>query len=616
MKKRVKFALPLVVVIILVMSFVSAKAASDIRVYGKLINYVGIVRGASQRVIKLETNEMPDEDLIDYVNGIMEELLSGEGRYGLARTDCEKFNDQLEQLDEKWSIIKREIVEVRAGADKKQLLRESEELFEIANKAVFAIDEYSSEQSQGLAKMMISTAVFCLAVSVAVITYYVKKYFKLHKMAEILADQAGRDELTGALNTERFYTDAQKIIEQSQGLKVAVEYIDFENFKYINDVFGYECGDNILKKYVEFVQRSLGEHEILARSVADRFLVLRIYNEKEELLGRQKEVDELFMKMGGLPDNHTMTVACGFCCMEDVIERLDVRGLVNRANYAQKTIKNIPGDKYAFYNESIRQKMFEEIHIADQMESAIANKEFVFYLQPKVSPADNSIRAAEALVRWKASDGAFYLPGAFIPVFEKNHLIGVLDQYIYEEVCQFIRRRLDQGKKVVPISVNVSKIRFYSAGFVETYSAIKDKYAIPDGLLEIEFTETVACENIEYMIEIVKKLHQNGFMCSLDDFGTGYSSLSMLKDMDIDVLKLDAMFFKKEKITGKEMLIIKGVLQMIRSLNVKTVAEGIENKSQAEFLRDNGCDLIQGYYYYKPIPTEEFEHEVDKKDLS
>lgn len=616
MKKRVKFALPIVVGVILVMSFVAAKAASDIRDYGKLINYVGIVRGASQRVIKLETNEMSDDQLIDYVNGIMDELLSGEGKYGLARTNCRKFNDQLELLDEKWGIIKQEIVEVRAGADKKQLLKESEELFDIANNAVFTIDEYSSERSHKLAKMMIFTAIFCLAVSVTVITYYVKKYFKLHKMAEILADQAGRDELTGALNTERFCTDAQKIIDLGQGLKIAVEYIDFENFKYINDVFGYECGDAILKKYVEYVQRSLGENELLARSVADRFYVLRIYDKKEELLGRQKEVDELFMRMGGLPDNHTMTVACGFCCMEDVIEELDIRGLINRANYAQKTIKNIPGDKYAFYNESIRQKMFEEIHIADQMEGAICNREFVFYLQPKVSPVDNSIQAAEALVRWRASDGTFYLPGSFIPVFEKNHLIGVLDQYIYEEVCRFIRKRIDQGKKVVPISVNVSKIRFYSAGFVETYSAVKKKYDIPDGLLEIEFTETVACENIEYMIEIVKKLHQNGFTCSLDDFGTGYSSLSMLKDMDIDVLKLDAMFFKKEKITGKEMLIIEGVLQMIRSLNVKTVAEGIENRSQVEFLRDKGCDLIQGYYYYKPIPVEEFEHEIDKKDLS
>ncbi len=612
MIKKGKLVLPLVVVTILVMSFWSAKSLYDIRDYGKLINYVGIVRGASQRAIKLETNGVQDDRLIEYVSGIMEELLTGKGTYGLVRTDCKVFNKQLMLLDDEWRMIKDRIVQVRGGAEKDELLEASEDLFEIANNAVFAIDEYSGERSQELTSHLVVTAIACLLVSIIIIVYYVQKYFGLRRKTEELEDQAGRDELTGALNTERFCDEAQKIINENPDLKIAVQYIDFENFKYINDVFGYQYGDNILKKYTELMMGALSDKELFSRSLADRFVALRYYTDKQNLLERQKEIDKAFMELEVLPDKHTTTIACGFCCLEDVIEKLDVKGLINRANYAQKTVKNQPGEHYAFYDESIRQRMFQEIHFVDCMETALANKEFVVFLQPKVSPYDGEIKAAEALVRWQTADGEFYLPGVFIPVFEKNHLIGILDQYVFEEVCRFMARRMEAGKQLVPISINVSKIRFYTADFIKTYTEIKNRYNIPDGMLEIEFTETVACENPEYMMEIVKELHENGFLCSLDDFGTGYSSLGLLKDMSIDILKLDALFFNKGIHTQKDRLVIQGVLEMIHRLNIRTVAEGIEDKSQVEFLKRNGCDLIQGYYYFRPMPVEEFEKEIDK----
>lgn len=611
MNKKMKLVLPFVVVIILVMSVLSAISLSDIRGYGTLINYVGIVRGASQRVIKLETNDMPNDELIEYVDGIMNELLTGEGQYGLVRIKSKVFNKQLGYLNEKWKIIKSEIDEVRNGEDKEKLLKSSEELFEIANDAVFEIQEYSGERSAELTQRLAVTAVCCLFVSIIVIINYVKKYFMLHKRAEVLAEQAGRDELTGALNAERFCEKAQEIIEQNPEFKFSVLYIDFENFKYINDVFGYECGDDILISYTKLMSESLQDKELLGRVMADRFLILRCYEEKQELIERQKAADRNFMNLKVLPDRHTMTVVCGFCCLEDTIEKLDMNGIINRANYAHKTVKNVPGEKYAFYNESIRQKMFEEIHIADEMEKALENREFVIFLQPKVSPHDGEIKSAEALVRWRTANGKFYLPDVFIPIFEKNHFISELDQYVFEEVCRFTHEWYEQGRKVVPVSVNVSKIRFYTADFVKVYTEIKNKYNIPDGMLEIEFTETAACENREYMIQIVKELHENGFLCSMDDFGTGYSSLGMLKDLAVDVLKLDASFFKKSRDTQRGRLIVRGVLQMVRSLNIKTVAEGIENENQVEFLKESRCDLIQGFYYYKPMPLADFEEIMD-----
>lgn len=612
MKKWIKLALPLVLLVVLTVSALSASSMSDISNYGKLINYVGIVRGASQRVVKLETNNQPDSGLINYVSEILEELQSGEGKYGLQRTAFVAFNEELTDLALEWEEIKEEIYRVRDGADEARLLVLSEEFFTKANDTVFSIEEYSGERSASLATQLIVTAVICLIISITVIIFYVKRYFEMRRTAELLTDQAGRDKLTGALNLERFCTDAEKIMNEHPQLEFAVLYIDFDNFKYINDVFGYDMGDRILKEYTKMMRDSLGENELFARSVADCFVALRCYENKEQMLQKQKETDNEFLSTEVLPDKHNMRVACGICCAEDVVEELDIQDLIDRANYAKKTIKNVAGEYYALYNESIRRKMFKEIKISDSMESALANREFLVYLQPKVTPADGIIRAAEALVRWKNPEGGFHMPGEFIPVFEKNHTIALLDRYMFEEVCRFLHDRLKQGKRVVPVSVNVSKIRFYTPGFVESYTEIKNRYDIPDNMLEIEFTETVACENPQYMLDIVKELHDNGFLCSLDDFGSGYSSLGMLKDISIDVLKLDALFFRNTTELKKAEIIIEGLLQMIRRLDIYTVAEGIESAEQVEMLKEGGCDLIQGFYFYRPMPAEEFAQRLDE----
>lgn len=215
MRKIVKLGFPLIVAVILIMSFVSARSMSDIENYGKLINYVGIVRGASQRVIKLETNDMPNDNLINYVSSIMDELLTGEGEYGLERTGYGAFNDNLEKLGERWEQIKTEIAEVRSGHDKGTLLKSSEELFDIANETVFSIEKYSGMRSASLSRQLIVMGVFCLLISIIIVGYYVREYFRLRKRTETLADMAGRDKLTGALTTERFYVDAQKVLDST-----------------------------------------------------------------------------------------------------------------------------------------------------------------------------------------------------------------------------------------------------------------------------------------------------------------------------------------------------------------------------------------------------------------
>ncbi|WP_343209371.1 bifunctional diguanylate cyclase/phosphodiesterase [Anaerolentibacter hominis] len=612
-KIRGKWLLPVFVLLLLFVSGTSIKLISEISNYGKLINYVGIVRGASQRVVKLETNHMPSQNLVEYVDNILSELQTGKGRYGLVLTNSEKYNTSLDRLEKQWEFVQDKIKEVRAGGDESALISASEELFVIANDTVFAIEEYSDHQIGWLSRLILVTAAAWLVVGILVAYIYVKRFFALTRTNRVLKDMTNRDELTGALNLERFKEDSARILADYPNEKFAFLYIDFENFKYVNDVLGYEQGDQLLKKYVELMTEHLTEAELIGRNVADRFVALRHYSGKEEILSLQKHVDQEFLESSkAVTNRHILTIACGICCIEDIPEKLDVEALIDRANFAQKTVKNKPDEHYAFYDESIRRKMIAENAIRNRMDDALFNREFVVYMQPKVNPATGKIECAEALVRWNSPDGML-LPGVFIPIFENTHFIGKLDRYVFEEVCRWISGRLKAGKPVTPVSVNVSKLQFCNMDFVDIYTDIKDKYQIPDGCLELEFTESVAFGNVQYMQQIVSSLHRHGFLCSMDDFGKGYSSLGMLNDMDIDVLKLDAAFFREEVSLKKNEIIIRSIISMVRQLGIQMVAEGIEKKEQVELLQEVGCDLIQGFYYYRPMPIEEFENKIEQE---
>ena len=197
--------------------------------------------------------------------------------------------------------------------------------------------------------------------------------------------------------------------------------------------------------------------------------------------------------------------------------------MVNRANFAQKEVKNKPGKHYAFYGDEIRQKLIAEMKVKDRMQEGLDNEEFVVYMQPKVGVEDGAVRGAEALVRWAVPGNGLLSPGLFIPVLEKNHFIGKVDRFVFEKVCIWLHERMEKGLAVVPVSVNVSKIQFYNPDFIPVYASIKKQYGIPDGLLEIELTESAAFEHEEYLLQVVRELHDYGFLCSLDDFGTGYS---------------------------------------------------------------------------------------------
>ena len=241
------------------------------------------------------------------------------------------------------------------------------------------------------------------------------------------------------------------------------------------------------------------------------------------------------------------------------------------------------------------------------MDAALANREFQVYLQPKVNASQGELAGAEALVRWIHPKEGFIPPNKFIPIFEQNGFILKLDDYMLEEIAKQQAQWMAQGKKIVPISVNVSRAHFTREDLAQHICNIVDKYHVPHNVIELELTESAFFDDKKVLLNTVKQLRDAGFLVSMDDFGSGYSSLNSLKELQLDVLKLDADFFRGADSQERGLLIVSEVIDLAKKLNMKIVAEGIESREQVDFLIEQECDLIQGYYFAKPMPIREFE---------
>ena len=295
-------------------------------------------------------------------------------------------------------------------------------------------------------------------------------------------------------------------------------------------------------------------------------------------------------------------------CMEEDDRELSIEQIVNRANIAQKHVKSQPGNQFGFYNKEIRNKVVYESELESEIDKGIRNREFKPFIQPKVSiQKGNRIAGGEVLVRWENPRKGTIPPGLFIPLMERDGKIVKLDRYMFEVACQWLHNYLKTGREPINLAVNVSKIGILREDFVDFYGRVKEKYQIPDGLLELEFTETVMLNDDAVFSGLVSRLHKKGFVCSLDDFGSGYSSLNLLKNLPIDVLKLDIMFFRKSTDIKRERIVISNIINMAKELQMKTIAEGVEYVETVDFLTAAGCDVIQGYVFAKPMPVEAFD---------
>lgn len=422
------------------------------------------------------------------------------------------------------------------------------------------------------------------------------------KLNGVVADYlATYDELTGIYNKQAFYAKTKEMLLDNPDKNFDLLRINIERFKVLNDLFGESTGDKLLRYIGKFLKEINLPLCVSGRLYADNFVVCYEAGKGDS----RRMINTLQMVADSFAINNRTILSFGLYRIDD--KTLPVSVMCDRANMALWKAKGNFKNPYCEYDEKMRQQVLKEQKIINAMEMAIQNKEFTLYIQPKYDIEKGIIIGAEALVRWISQKNGFISPGDFIPVFENNGFVYEVDKFIWEESCRYLRKWLDEGREVHPISVNVSRIDLYDPKLVQHLVNLREKYQLPSQYLELEITESAYTEDPEQIITITRQLREAGFVILMDDFGTGYSSLNMLKDIQIDVLKLDMGFLKSSDHSAKGGNILTAILKMAESLKMQAIAEGVETKEQVEFLKSIGCKYVQGFYYSKPLPVDEFE---------
>lgn len=424
---------------------------------------------------------------------------------------------------------------------------------------------------------------------------------------EVLSDeklryQAEHDMLTGLYNRGAFLKAVDKAVKDNPKDSFILLCCDINNFRLINARFGRLEGDKLLQYAAE---------RFLVYAETTNGLTGRLSNDVYALLLPNlpgildKMTDSIQSFFDDYPLNVKITGRAGAYIIADPDMNVDM--MLDCASVAKESIRGKYTQCLALFDESMNEQAVIEKDIADRMEAALAEGQFDIYIQPQFNHATGQIVGAESLVRWIDPQRGVISPGAFIPVFEKNGFITKLDEYVWEMTARYLSAWIEQGNEPVPISVNVSREDTNDPALCEKLIAIVDHYNIPRHLFRLEITETMFAEDTERLTAVVRQLQQSGFLVEMDDFGSGYSSLNVLKDVPVDVLKLDMRFFSGKDSYGRGGMIINAVLRMSRWLGISTIAEGVEDKAQADFLLSVGCATIQGYLYAKPMPVASFE---------
>lgn len=429
-----------------------------------------------------------------------------------------------------------------------------------------------------------------------------------------IAKLAYGDTLTGAPNLEKFRQDARTLVHKYGAEKYILLYMDTRHFRYLNKDFGYETGDSYLIHVAEVLRRNVGTNETFARISGDMFVLFYRRKDSSDLATEYwAKLRDQIMSFSVVADSHyTLRLNCGV--YELTREVANIQIALDRADLARKSLKDTYDTDIALYNVDMQKQIDMEKEIEQCMHTALESGEFTPYMQPKYSLESGRVVGAEALVRWIKPDGTITPPDEFIPLFEKNGFVAKLDLYMLESVCRRMRELMDSGVTPVPTSINQSRCYMYNPDYVETLCAIVDKYNIPPELIEFEITENIAYQNMDKLVNVLAKLSASGFLMSLDDFGSGYSSLNVLKDLRVDVLKLDRVFLGKSIDTKRGKTVVANIIRMAKELATEVVAEGVETGEQVEFLRSSNCDMAQGYYFSRPIPMDDFEELLKQQE--
>lgn len=418
------------------------------------------------------------------------------------------------------------------------------------------------------------------------------------------------DRVTEGVN-QRYLREWLKTTLKKNDDALCLVYMNLAKFKAINDLYGYEKGNDLLRLIYNCIKRELSPAERCSRISADNYIIIMRYESAELIEKRLKKIADRINECfnADMEKNYRLSFSAGVYLVTD--RTLGFSVMADRANIARKNTAEQAHNiiEIAFYDEKDRQEFLREKEIEDKMESALANGEFVVYLQPKLDLDRNEVEGAEALIRWNSPEKGLIPPIQFIDLFERNGFIKKIDLYVFETICKLMRKWMDEGTPLISISVNLSRLHFLEKNFLEQFDEIRQKYDVPAEYLEFELTERTVFEETEVLgvlTEAMNRMRALGYRCSLDDFGSGHSCLNILKELPIDVLKLDRGFFIGQY-NEQSRVIIRTIINMAKELDMKTVAEGVDTPEQCYFLRESGCNMLQAFLYKRPMPIEEFE---------
>lgn len=402
--------------------------------------------------------------------------------------------------------------------------------------------------------------------------------------------------LKGIGKRRRFRRNVNDLLFSSSK-QIGFIQFDIRKFKIINDLYGEKFGDKVLDFIMNQLKEYCNKEQYFINLRSDVFMIVTEYEKEEELIDFIHQLDARIKNF----KNVKLQIVYGVYTVED--REMELRQMEDRSAMARKAAKDNILTNILFYNEQFKDSLYNRKFIEENMQAAISERQFVMYLQPKYSIIKNEIIGAEALVRWNHPERGMIFPDQFIPIIEENGFIKKVDYYIWEEACRFIRRCEEAGISSCPVSVNVSRVHLRDNECIQVLSDMIERCKITKKLLELEITETA---NDQQISKKALQLKEEGFTLLMDDFGSGYSSLNILLETPFDVIKLDKKFMENMIVSGKGRLILEQVVLMADKLELGLLAEGVETQEQIEMLQNIGCDQVQGYYYARPMPVDDF----------
>ncbi|NLW70471.1 MAG: EAL domain-containing protein [Eubacteriaceae bacterium] len=544
---------------------------------------------------------MPRKVLIVDDNAIVRELLTGTLREDYDILEASNGQDALSLIHRNYKILSAVLLDiVMPGIDGYEVLRRVRENFLFAQLPIIIITGNEDEQARVKALSLGANDFIIKPFNPEIVRHCLRNNIALRETASIV-NAIQKDKLTGVFNREAFFEKVTHAIKDKREGFYILSSFDIDNFKLVNDQYGAERGDEILKEIGITIRAEMEKLSgVAGRISADNFALL--YPEKYRDFDL---IAALRSRRLVLSEQQIIAFSIGRYVITDL--SLPASALYDRAYIAKQSVKGRYDKHLAYFDEPMLEKLVLNQQITSEMETALRENQFEVWFQPQFNHENGKLIGAEALVRWKHPKKGIISPGDFISLFEQTGFVYELDKYVWARVCAYLRKWLDEGRDPLPVSVNVSRYDIFCDDFIDVIVGLVEEYNIPMDLLRLEITESAFSTSTDLIVKIVKQLINLGFTLEIDDFGSGYSSLNTLKNVPAQVVKLDMRFLEGDDESQRGGNILESIVRMTKWLGITVLAEGVEEKNQADFLKSIGCTYVQGYLYARPMVASEYE---------